>query len=84
MTSRFSAPYRVPETSFNLIIFGVIPTKIDIKYMVWKPTFDVVVSDCAFKFFVFGTGIHKNNQKVQWPYTMPTFYQLFIIVLLSG
>jgi len=29
--------------------------------MVWKPTYDVVVSDCAIKSFVFGSRIPKSN-----------------------
>jgi len=27
----------------------------------WKATFDVIVSDCALKSFLFGTRIPKNN-----------------------
>jgi len=30
------------------------------KNMVWKPTFDVIVSNCGFKSFVFGTRIPKS------------------------
>jgi len=29
--------------------------------MIWKPTYDVIVSDCALKTFVFGTRIPKSN-----------------------
>jgi len=29
--------------------------------MVWKPTFDVIVSDCVFNSFVFSTRIPKSN-----------------------
>jgi len=36
-------------------------TKVDIKNMVWKPTFDVIVSDCELKSFVFSTRIRKSN-----------------------
>jgi len=39
----------------------VLLTKVDIKNMVWKPTFGVIVSDCALKSFVFGTRIPKSN-----------------------
>jgi len=38
--------------------------KVDIKNIVWKPTFDVIVGlhDCALKSFVFGTRIPKSNK----------------------
>jgi len=35
--------------------------KVDIKYMVYKPTFDVIVSDSALKSSGFGTRIPKSN-----------------------
>jgi len=39
----------------------VVINKVDIKNMVWKPTFDVTVSDCALKSFIFGARIPMSN-----------------------
>jgi len=36
-------------------------TKVDIKNMVWKPAFDIIVSEYALKSFVFDTLIPKSN-----------------------
>jgi len=35
--------------------------KVHIKNLVWKPTFDVIVSDCVLKSFVFSTCNPKSN-----------------------
>jgi len=40
-------------------VVSVISPKVDIK--TWLPIFDVIVSDYALKFFVFGTRIPKSN-----------------------
>jgi len=32
--------------------------------MVWKPTFDVIVSNCALLPFIFGTRIPKSNSNI--------------------
>jgi len=49
---------RFPEIYFNVVVFTY--NNVDIKNLVWKPTFDVIVSDCILK-FVFGTRIPKSN-----------------------
>jgi len=41
------------KVTFTLDQQVVLKTMFDIKNMVWKPTFNVIVSDCALKSFVF-------------------------------